>query len=373
MNVLMISLDEGLLGQTQVGDVIERHREYGRQINRLDIIVFSENKNTLKNRISGNVCAYSTNSFGIPKTVREAVRIGKNLSRKRRYDLIVSQDPLFTGLAGFFLRNRLKAKLLVHLHGDFVDNSFWLKGDWRNYLFALVLGFIIRRADGIRVMSQHQKDKLENRGIDDKRIQVISTPVDLDRFETSSKEVLSKKTGGHIPWSKVVLMVGRKDKVKDFDTLFSAMRIVFNRIEDVGLWLVGNFVDNKDVPLPVNRVLLSGNLATDKLPACYRAADVVVLSSTSESFGKVLIEANVCGKPVVATATTGAKEIIRHGENGFIVPIKDHKCLAKKIIYLLDHPEEAKRIGENGRKIVKEKYFDNTKKIISYWNELGSG
>jgi len=97
---------------------------------------------------------------------------------------------------------------------------------------------------------------------------------------------------------------------------------------------------------------------------------VFVSSSASESFGKVLVEANACGKPVVSTATTGAKEIIQDGVNGFLVPIGDAKALADKIIYLLNNPDKAKEMGENGRLLVKEKYGDNTQKIISAWQEL---
>ena len=68
--------------------------------------------------------------------------------------------------------------------------------------------------------------------------------------------------------------------------------------------------------------------------------------------------------------TTGAKEIIEHGKNGFFVSIGDAQALANKILYLLNNPDKAKEIGENGRKLVKEKYGDNTSKIINFWQEI---
>ena len=52
------------------------------------------------------------------------------------------------------------------------------------------------------------------------------------------------------------------------------------------------------------------------------------------------------------------------------MPIGDANALAEKILYLLDNPDKAKEMGENGRKMVSEKYGDNTSKIIELWNSL---
>ena len=61
-----------------------------------------------------------------------------------------------------------------------------------------------------------------------------------------------------------------------------------------------------------------------------------VSSSAHESFGKVLVEANACGKPVVAKTTTGAKDIVNDGVNAYLVPVGDAQALAEKKM-LLQH------------------------------------
>ncbi|MCL5795138.1 MAG: glycosyltransferase family 4 protein, partial [Patescibacteria group bacterium] len=120
----MISIDKGLLGQGQLGDVVPRHRQYGEFCEQLDIIVFSGQKVEV-NEISSRVRAFSTNSKGRLKYYSDALKLGQQLFAKTQYDLIVTQEPFLTGLAGYKLKKQFGAKLLIHFHGDFWQNRRW--------------------------------------------------------------------------------------------------------------------------------------------------------------------------------------------------------------------------------------------------------
>ena len=74
------------------------------------------------------------------------------------------------------------------------------------------------------------------------------------------------------------------------------------------------------------------------LSTYYRAADVVVVPSRSESFGLVALEAMACGIPVVASAVGGLLSLVDHGETGFLVPDRDPKLFAKAIEQIIDEP-----------------------------------
>lgn len=361
----MISLDKGLLGQGQLGDVVARHAEYGRHVARLDVIVFCK-PGFQVNKISENVTAYPTNSSNKLRYFFDAKKIGEKLSLENKYDLIVTQEPFLTGLVGVKLKAKFKAKLLVHFHGDFIG--------WRLFFARL---FVLPFTDAFRVMSSGQKERLLKAGIKEDLIKIISTPVDLDKFDKYGGEPKQKYQIEQLSKSendiKYILMVGRKDLVKDFNTLFKAIKLVYIKYPKIGLWLVGNYISKEitdKLNLPKCPVRLSGRVDSNELPAYYKASYLTVLSSISESFGKVLVEANACGKPVVSTATTGAKEIIQDGYNGFLVPIGDASALAEKILYLLNNPQKAKEMGENGRKLVKEKFSDNLDKVINFWQEI---
>lgn len=372
----MISIDKGLLGRGQLGDAVERHAEYGRHVEYLDIIVFSP-RGFLEYQISQNVRAHPTNSIvkiGMPLN---ALDMAKKLFSKSTYDLIVAQDPFLTGWVGMKLKKKFGSRLIVHMHGDFFENKEWLKENWKNRFLFFLGKSIVRQADGVRVMSQGQKEKLLNMEIPDQKIRVISTPVNIRRFDEYQNEnafsALKERLKIH-GIKKCVLVVARKDTVKDFHTLFHAMKIVFSKIPDSGLWLVGNYKENevKEISLETSRVIITENEKSENLPAYYKLSDVVALSSTSESFGKALVEANACAKPVVATATTGAKEIIQDGYNGFLVPIGNAEKLAEKIIELLNNSELALHMGANGLALVQKRFDgeENTQKIIQFWKDV---
>jgi len=74
------------------------------------------------------------------------------------------------------------------------------------------------------------------------------------------------------------------------------------------------------------------------LSTYYRAADVVIVPSRSESFGLVALEAAACGVPVVASAVGGLQSLVDHGETGFLVPERDPVFFAEAIAKILDDP-----------------------------------
>jgi D-inositol-3-phosphate glycosyltransferase len=82
------------------------------------------------------------------------------------------------------------------------------------------------------------------------------------------------------------------------------------------------------------------------LSTYYRASDVVLVPSRSESFGLVALEASACGVPVVASAVGGLLTLVDHGDTGFLVPDRDPDLFARHTRWLLDHPDEARHMGE---------------------------
>ncbi len=82
------------------------------------------------------------------------------------------------------------------------------------------------------------------------------------------------------------------------------------------------------------------------LSTYYRAADVVLVPSRSESFGLVALEAGACGTPVVASAVGGLLTLVDHGDTGFLVPGRGPEVFARHTRWLLDHPEAARHMGD---------------------------
>jgi len=373
MRVLMISIDRTLLGADYSGDVLERHQEYAQQAGNLDIIVFSK-RGFSQRKINNQLKIYPTNSTTKLEYIFDAYNIAKNIYWPDKFDLVVTQDPFLCGLAGWLIKKRFKIPLLMHFHGDFWHNQYWLRERWFNPIFLFLSKFLVDGADGIRVVSSGIKDKLVEAGIDKKKIRVIPTPVDLSKFIYCDLEKVRNFRERHHPGRKVIINVGRKDPSKDYKTLYKAISLVYDDYRKLAFWQIGNkdYLREK-IKADENLTLTStGKIDQKELTNYYHTSNVYVSSSKHESFGKVLIEAMAAGLPVVATATTGSKEIIKDGINGFLVPIGDSQVLARKILFLLNNSDKAKEIGENGRRMVKEKFDQQKiiKKLIEFWQDL---
>jgi len=373
MRVLMISLDKTLLGVDYSGDVLERHQKYAQGVDKLEIIVFSK-KGFKKRKIDDRLTIYPTNSSNKLAYLFDAFNIAKDIYWPDGFDLIVTQDPFLTGWTGWVLKKRFKAPLLVHFHGDFWQNKYWLKERWFNPIFLFLSKFLVDGANGIRVVSSGIRRKLIAAGVGKKKIRVIPTPIDVGRFIYCEPEKVRSFREKVHKRSKTIINVGRDDPSKDYDTLIETIKLVREKYSKLSFWQIGADLPLGDkIKIDENMVLLSTDKIDQKeLVNYYHASDVYVSSSCHESFGKVLVEAMAAGLPVVATDTTGSKEIVRNGISGYLVPIGDSVALARKILHLLNNSDQAKKMGQAGRQIAKEKFDQEKviKKIIKFWQDL---
>ncbi len=104
--------------------------------------------------------------------------------------------------------------------------------------------------------------------------------------------------------------------------------------------------------------------------------DVYVSTSLSDAgLAASTAEAMACGLPVVITDFGDNRKWIEDGESGFIVPLKDPKALAEKIIYLLKNKDIRREFGMRNRKIIEEKnnYYREMEKMENSYIELTGG
>lgn len=94
------------------------------------------------------------------------------------------------------------------------------------------------------------------------------------------------------------------------------------------------------------------------MPEVFRGASLVCLPSYREGLPKALLEAAACARPIVATDVPGCREVVVHGENGLLVPPHDASALADAIARLLGDPEQAARMGVNGRQRVERTFSE---------------
>jgi glycosyltransferase involved in cell wall biosynthesis len=94
----------------------------------------------------------------------------------------------------------------------------------------------------------------------------------------------------------------------------------------------------------------------DDMPHVLAQAHIVCLPSYREGLPKILIEAAACGRPIVATDVPGCREIVRDGENGLLVTVRNAEALSAAIKKLIEEPLLRRRMGEQGRRIAAQEF-----------------
>jgi glycosyltransferase involved in cell wall biosynthesis len=172
------------------------------------------------------------------------------------------------------------------------------------------------------------------------KVRVVYNGIDLDWIRSASvpKPDLVPKH-----W-KVLLSVGRVSRSKRHDLVLGAFERIANFEPNAHLVLVGspdalepawwNYVQTlSSRSVFSNRIHWIGHL--EDMRPWYRAASVLIMASENESFGRVLVEAMACGVPVVAMRSGGVPEIVRDGQDGFLVTAGDIAGIADAALEII--------------------------------------
>lgn len=226
--------------------------------------------------------------------------------------------------------------------------------EWIQFGLATVL---YRTADAIVAVSEDARDDFANYyHLPIESINTIYNPVMIDEIRRQADEQVS------LPSSDTairLISVGRLSEEKDTSTAIRALAHLRDT-HDVELLLLGEGEQQEQLEtlaaeLNVDNYVHFFGFVDNPFPYM-RAADALVLSSKSEGFGHVIVEAMACGTPVVATDCPGGpSEIIDDGTYGQLVPVGDHEALAEAITATLANPIEKKRLLERARRFEYDK------------------
>jgi glycosyltransferase involved in cell wall biosynthesis len=186
------------------------------------------------------------------------------------------------------------------------------------------------------------------------KYEVCRLGVDPDRFTPADPRQVGEMFE--------LLCVGRLTPAKGQHILLGALRRLLDAGRKTRLTLVGNGPDRGSLESQVQRlglsdaVVFTGAVNQDRILAYYAQADAFVLPSFAEGLPVVLMEAMAMAVPCVTTQITGVPELIENGVNGSLVAASDIEGLAQAIGFLIDHPEESRRLGLAGREKVLQDY-----------------
>lgn len=376
VNLLAIGLDETIAKGPEgaSGDAHQRQLKYASIIESYHIIVRTLNKpNRIPIQLADNFWVYPTGSASKISFVWDAVRIGGQICRNNKVDVISTQDPFTTALAGYILKRRCNIPLSIQFAGDMVDNTYWLKEKRFYPLMNALARWLIKRADTFRVVSIKEKEKLAGMGIPESKIWNLGWISDFSRFvEANGSEVRQRYLSNK--FSGLVLFVGRLVAQKDLPNLLRAISHVLREHPDTLLLIVGGGEREGDAESLARQlgidssVIFTGPIPYDQIPSYFAACDLLVLPSVYEGNARVLAEAAAAAKPVVATDVSGTQDTVIDGKTGYIVPVGQPEALARRMVRLLDDPARTAEMGHRAREHILALY--DKQRLLAGFAEL---
>lgn len=226
-------------------------------------------------------------------------------------------------------------------------------------LYVVLERFAAKRCDRIIGITQAMTDAFAQKGIGKPgQFEVVPSGVDIAAFSPPSAEKREevRRELGIAPDAPVVGIVARLDKLKGQDDLLDVMPWLVRELPGVRLLIVGDGWHRAALEARVNheglseRVIFTGLVPPARVGEMIAAMDVKALPSYQEGQARTLVQALLCGCAIVGYDAGGIGEVCIDGKTGRLVPVGDRDALAEAILLLLTHPEERKRLAEEGER-----------------------
>ncbi|MBF0122318.1 MAG: glycosyltransferase [Candidatus Omnitrophica bacterium] len=262
---------------------------------------------------------------------------------KEGVDIVHARSRVPAWIAYFSCR-RTNAAFVTTCHGYYSKNIFSHVMGWGK--LVIVISEIIGR------------HMIEDFRVHPENIRLIHRSVDLDKFKFRERRV------GQSAFT--VSMVGRITPLKGHAFFLEAMAKVIRQMPYVRVRIIGDAPANKRV-YKDRLVLLTRRLGISEkveflgnradIPQLLEESDVLVLSTiTHEAFGRVIVEAQAVGVPVVVTKVGGVVDIVEHEKTGLVVLPRDVDAMASAVMRIIKEPKLADAMILEARKRVEEKY-----------------
>ena len=292
-------------------------------------------------------------SPGIIRTLRETIS---------NFDVVhLHEYRTFQNLA-FFLLNKRRVPYVLSVHGEFAyTEESW---DWflTRRLFEYTFGRrLLKGASKLFALTRFEAAQYLDAGIERNKIAVIPNGVAPEDFYDLSLSSSFRASYG-IKEEEMILYLGRLHKIKGIDILVKAFALLSKERSNVILVLAGpdhgflgylkKLVEELNLK---DKVLFTGSLNRKQVLAAYNNSAVVVYPSIQEGFPIVPLEAAIMSKPVIVSDAP-TMDFVAKGRFGLTVKYGSIIELKGALETILNNPEAARELGENGRKFVSNNY-----------------
>ncbi len=212
------------------------------------------------------------------------------------------------------------------------------------------------------------------------KVITVYNPVDLESYKPSPPDAKIRESFGASDEDIIVANVGRLVDYKGINYFIEAAEIIAASDHPVAkkikFTVVGDGPMRNDLKSQADnskahsKIFFTGH--REDIPAILNSTDIFVLSSNAEHFGRVLIEAMACRKPVIGTKAGGVPEIIEHDVTGLLIPPRNPSEMAKAIMSLASDKEKAEKIASAGEDKARRCFSieKHAEKVMNIYDEI---
>lgn len=294
-------------------------------------------------------------------------------------DVIHTHHPFLLGQTAASKAHELNLPLIFTFHTQYREYTHYIPfpaDTVQNFLKNAVdhwLQDFMRRCQHIIIPSESMRDTLVNQYGLKNNYTVIPTGIDIEAYKTASGEKIRHKRR----WEKetVMISVGRLASEKNWPLLLHATAIILKKHPHFRFVLIGDGPERKNLEalakeLGIRKnVTFTGSLPFSETPSYMKAANLFGFASVTETQGLATLEAMAAGLPVVAVDASGTRDILKHGQQGYLVE-NDAEALATGVIKLLANPERMQRFAEAAYKRAQSFNIESlTEKLLDVYEQ----
>lgn len=293
------------------------------------------------------------------------VPIVLRIKKQFDFDVIYAHWLFPDGFASALLAMLARRPLVLHARG--CDLNQYTRFLFRRWMIL----WSIRRAARLIVVSDPMHKRAEALGVPTEKLAVIRNGVDKQFFYPIDR-VLCREEVGLPVGEKIILFVGSFEEVKGIQFLLPAFRDAAKaspvpvRLVMIGKGSLRETIQRALAELSIaDRVTLAGEVKHDALVRWLNASDILCLPSIREGLPNVVLEAQACGKPVVATRVGGIPDVITEDAYGFLVEPTNISELSGALRRAIEKEWAPARIIENPQLCDWEKNAEITRAVLS--------